>query len=42
MNWSEVRRMYPNRFVKLKVLSSHINDNREFIDEVAVIQINTR
>lgn len=38
MNWTEVRKMQPNQFVKLKVLSSHINDNREFIDEVAVIK----
>jgi hypothetical protein len=38
MKWSEVRRLYPNQFVKLKVLSSHIKNEQEFIEDMAVIK----
>lgn len=38
MKWSEVRRMYPNQFVKLKALSSHIKNHQEIIEDVAVIR----
>lgn len=37
VKWSEVRKSYPNQFVKLKSLSSHIKDGQEFIDDMAVI-----
>ncbi|UTW71021.1 hypothetical protein KHA80_22600 [Anaerobacillus sp. HL2] len=37
MKWSEVRKLYPNQFVKLKSLSSHIKDGQEIIDDMAVI-----
>ncbi len=37
MKWEEVRRAYPDRFVKLQVLKSHIKDNRRYIEDVAVI-----
>ncbi|HHW36292.1 MAG TPA: hypothetical protein GXX18_03225 [Bacillales bacterium] len=37
MRWSEVRKVYPNQFVKLKVLSSHIENEQEIIDDMAVI-----
>ncbi len=37
MKWSEVRNLYPNQFVKFEVLKSHIEENREFVDEIAVI-----
>lgn len=37
MKWSEVRKWYPNQFVKLKVLSSHIENEQEIIDDMAVI-----
>lgn len=37
MKWSEVRSIYPNQFVKFEVLESHIEDNKEFVDEMAVI-----
>ncbi len=37
MRWTEVRKMYPNQFVKLKVLESHIENEQEIIDDVAVI-----
>lgn len=38
MNWEEVRKIYPNCFVKLKVLNSHIKDNIKYIEDVAVIE----
>ena len=37
MDWSEVRKLYPNQFVKLKILSSTINNEQEVIREVALI-----
>jgi hypothetical protein len=37
MKWSEVRKLYPNQFVKLKALSSHIKDGQEIIEDMAVI-----
>ncbi|MDC3413884.1 hypothetical protein [Terrihalobacillus insolitus] len=38
MKWSEVRKLYPNQFVKLKVLSSYIKSGQEFIEDIAVIK----
>ncbi|WP_106497286.1 hypothetical protein [Lentibacillus sp. Marseille-P4043] len=38
MKWSEVRKLYPDQFVKLKVLSSHIENGQEFIEDIAVIK----
>ena len=37
MKWNEVRSIYPNQFVKFEVLKSHIEENNEFVDEMAVI-----
>ncbi|WP_018248365.1 hypothetical protein [Orenia marismortui] len=37
MKWEEVRKIYPDKFVKLEVLDSHIDGNKEYVDEVAVI-----
>ena len=38
MKWLEVRQLYPNQFVKLKVLSSHIENGQEFIEDLAIIK----
>lgn len=38
MIWTEVRRLYPNQFVLMKILQSHTEDNYEVIDDVAVIR----
>ncbi|WP_425509044.1 hypothetical protein [Virgibacillus doumboii] len=38
LKWPEVRNMYPDQFVKLKVLSSHIENYQEIIEDVAVIR----
>jgi hypothetical protein len=37
MKWEEVRNLYPNQFVKLEVLHSMIEKDKEVVDEVAVI-----
>lgn len=37
MKWSEDRSLYPNQFVKLKVLASHLKNYQEFVEDVAVI-----
>jgi len=39
MRWEEVRRIYPNKFVKLQVLESHIEGNKKYIDDMAVIKV---
>lgn len=38
MKWDEVRKLYPNRFVKLQILDSHIENNIRYIDDMAAIQ----
>lgn len=37
MKWEEVRKIYPNRFVKMQVLEGRIENDVRYIDEVAVI-----
>ncbi len=37
MKWSEVRKLYPNQFVKIQVLKSHLEEDKEYIDDMAVI-----
>lgn len=37
MKWNEVRKIYPNQFVKFEVLKSHVENDKEYIDEIAVI-----
>lgn len=38
MKWEEVRKIYPNRFVKVQILKDHIGENIRYIDDMAVIQ----
>ncbi|WP_158523398.1 hypothetical protein [Clostridium taeniosporum] len=38
MKWKEVRELYPNQFVKFEILESHIKDNKEYVDDVAIIK----
>lgn len=38
MKWEEVRKIYPDRFVKLQINSSHIDGNIRYIEDVAVIE----
>lgn len=39
MKWGEVRKTYPNKFVKLQILDYHIEDNKKYIDDMAVIRV---
>ncbi len=38
MQWSEVRERFPNQFVLVKELSSHIEGDMVLIDEMAVVR----
>lgn len=38
LKWSEVRKVYPNQFVKIRVLSSYIEGNKEVIEDMAIIK----
>lgn len=38
MKWEEVRKLYPNKFVKIKVLEAHVEGAYKIIDEMAVIE----
>jgi hypothetical protein len=38
MQWKEVRKIYPDQYVKLQILASHTEGNTKFIDEVALIR----
>ncbi len=38
MKWQEVRELYPNKFVKIEVIESHMVEEKEYVDEVAVIK----
>lgn len=38
MRWEEVRQIYPNRFVKIQILESHMDGNVRKIDDMSVIK----
>jgi len=37
VKWDEVQNIYPDQFVKFEILHSKEEDNKEIIDEVALI-----
>jgi hypothetical protein len=37
MKWEEARDLYPNQFVKFEILKSHIENEAEHIDDIALI-----
>lgn len=39
MKWEEVRKTYPNKFVKLQILESHMEGNKKYIDDMAIIKV---
>lgn len=39
MKWNEIKEKYPNKFVQLKALKSHVDGDKKIIDEVALIKI---
>lgn len=38
MKWEDVRKQYPNTFVKFEIVESHIEEDKEIVDEVAFIK----
>lgn len=38
MKWEEVRKIYPNRYVLLQVLENHVEGDKKYIDDVAIIR----
>ena len=38
MKWEEVRKTYPNQYVLLEALEYHIDDDKKYIDDMAVIK----
>lgn len=38
MKWDEVRKLYPDQWVKLKVIDSHTDDNYLYIDNMEIIK----
>lgn len=38
MTWEEVRKSFPNKFVKIQILKSHMENNVRFINDMAVIK----
>lgn len=38
MQWDEVRRLYPDKWVQLQAISSHIDRNKKVVEDVAVIR----
>jgi hypothetical protein len=38
MNWEEVRKIYPDRFVKIQILKARIEDNVRYIDDMSVVR----
>lgn len=37
MKWKEVKKTYPDQFVKIQILKSHIEEDKQIADDVAVI-----
>ncbi|MFB5763615.1 hypothetical protein [Paenibacillus medicaginis] len=38
MQWQEVRTIYPDQYVLLEILDSHLEDNIQYVDEVALVR----
>jgi len=39
MKWEEVRKIYPNKFVKLQILEFNFEENIKIIDEMSLIKV---
>lgn len=39
MKWEEVKKIYPNQFVKLQILEWNMEGNKKYIDDMAVIKV---
>ncbi|MDC3418343.1 hypothetical protein [Aquibacillus salsiterrae] len=39
MKWSEVRRMYPNQYVKLNIIDFYLEGDKKIVTDVALINV---
>jgi hypothetical protein len=39
MKWNEIREKYPNQFVLLKALKSHVDGDRKIVDDAALVKL---
>ena len=39
MKWDEVRKLYPEKFIKFEIIDSHIEGNILIPDEIALIKV---
>ena len=39
MKWEEVRKLYPDQYVKLNILDFHLVDDRKIVTDVALINV---
>lgn len=39
MKWSEVRKMYPNQYVKLNIIDFYLEDDKKVVTDVALINV---
>ncbi|PLR75249.1 hypothetical protein CU633_22115 [Bacillus sp. V3-13] len=39
MKWEEVRKLYPDQYVKLNILDFYLEDNRKIVTDVALINV---
>jgi hypothetical protein len=38
VKWEEVRKIYPEQYVLLNILESHIEGDKKYVDEVALVR----
>jgi predicted MarR family transcription regulator len=39
MKWEEVRKLYPDQYVKLNILDFYLEDNKKIVTDVALINV---
>ena len=39
MKWEEVRKLYPNQYVKLNILDFHVKDDKKIVTDVALMNV---
>ncbi len=39
MKWSEVRKMYPNQYVKLNIIDFYLENDKKIVTDVALINV---
>ncbi|HOJ10071.1 MAG TPA: hypothetical protein PK733_05700 [Clostridiales bacterium] len=39
MKWSEVRKLYPDKFIKFEVINYDTMDNKRYVKDIAVIDV---